>query len=883
MVKEHDMNKVQRYCRIIAVILCGICGLFAACEDPVGGLGGASSGGAGGYSLTLDLGEIMAAAGGYSAARAVNPADYYYEILMNGPGSAHIKKNVPAGTTRVSIEVSIGKWDVRVNAYRTDTGTLEYQGTASLDVGPGKANRATVKMNPVGTPYTISIPAISGGTVTVSPGGTVYAGTLVTLSAVPDSGYGISSITVTQADGASVALTVEGGGYTFAMPGADVTVNAAFSLTPHTIHIPAVSGGTVTASEAGPVLPGTQVTLTATPDSGWGLISISVTRNTDGLPIDLNGNGNTRTFAMPGADVTVHAVFSQPYTINNPASFTGGTVTASLPSPVYPGTTVTLTVRPAVDYGISSISVTQADGTAVALTVDVSGYTFTMPAADVTVNAAFSATPHTVTIDPPGNGTVIASAGGSTLTAGDTVTAGTTITLTATPDFDYYLSGLTVVHTIGGLPVTDLSTTGNTRTFTMPAADVTVNATFSLTPHAISIPAVTGGTVTASPTGTVTAGTPITLTATPDFDYYLSGLTVTPSSVSVSGSCYSLTFTMPAADVTVSATFSPKPTISIPAVTGGTVTATPAGQATPGETVTLTVSPASGYYLLSLTVTPTSVSVIGTGNTRTFTMPAADVTVSAEFIAATSAGITAAISDASSGAIITLPGGTYTMNSEITVNNKDITITTRAGEDVYLNRDTSYTGRFFTVSGSSANLILTTGGGGLTLDGKNVSGSSPLVYLDGAGTRLEINDGVTLQNNRCSEGSAVHSTGTFNMIGGNITGNTASASGGAVFSGAGIMAMSGGTIANNTAGQSGGAVFVGSTGTFTMTGGTIGPNNTASTNGGGVYVLAGGSYNHNPGSGSISGNTATSGNGNNYYIQAGAIHNSITTTSDEMQ
>ena len=49
----------------------------------------------------------------------------------------------------------------------------------------------------------------------------------------------------------------------------------------------------------------------------------------------------------------------------------------------------------------------------------------------------------------------------------------------------------------------------------------------------------------------------------------------------------------------------------------------------PGETVTLTVAPDTGYTLTSISAT--SITLSGTGMTRTFTMPAHDVTVTASF------------------------------------------------------------------------------------------------------------------------------------------------------------------------------------------------------------------------------------------------------------
>lgn len=90
------------------------------------------------------------------------------------------------------------------------------------------------------------------------------------------------------------------------------------------------------------------------------------------------------------------------------------------------------------------------------------------------------------------------------------------------------------------------------------------------------------------------------------------------------------------------------------------------------------------------------------------------------------------------------------------------------------------------------------------------------------------------------------SSGTFNMYGGSITGNTARDArgcGGGVYvaSGSGTFNMYGGSITGNNANSYGGGMYVDG-GEFTMSGGTIGGTKTGETNtatygGGGVYVL----------------------------------------------
>ena len=69
-------------------------------------------------------------------------------------------------------------------------------------------------------------------------------------------------------------------------------------------------------------------------------------------------------------------------------------------------------------------------------------------------------------------------------------------------------------------------------------------------------------------------------------------------------------------------------------IANGTVAASKTSGVAAGETVTLTATPASWYDLKTLAVTAADSSAVatsGTGNTRTFTMPAQNVTVTATF------------------------------------------------------------------------------------------------------------------------------------------------------------------------------------------------------------------------------------------------------------
>ena len=116
---------------------------------------------------------------------------------------------------------------------------------------------------------------------------------------------------------------------------------------------------------------------------------------------------------------------------------------------------------------------------------------------------------YNVTVNSTTNGTVTASP--------TSAEAGTIITLTVTPNDGYLLEALAVTSSEGNVTVT-------ANTFTMPASDVEVTATFQLKSYEIISNPTNGGTVTGA--GTYNNGDEVTLTATPDFDYEFVNWTV---------------------------------------------------------------------------------------------------------------------------------------------------------------------------------------------------------------------------------------------------------------------------------------------------------------------------------------------------------------------
>lgn len=150
---------------------------------------------------------------------------------------------------------------------------------------------------------------------------------------------------------------------------------------------------------------------------------------------------------------------------------------------------------------------------------------------------------------------------GSITTDANSAYEGQTITLNAFPASGYELDTWDVYKT--GSPSTSV-TVSNNNTFTMPDFAVTVSATFKQneTQYAINIATTSHGTISASAT-TALSGTSITLSAQPANGYELYAWYVYKTgnqntTVEVTNN----SFTMPAFNVTVFATFAPQGTSS---------------------------------------------------------------------------------------------------------------------------------------------------------------------------------------------------------------------------------------------------------------------------------------------------------------------------------
>ena len=214
------------------------------------------------------------------------------------------------------------------------------------------------------------------------------------------------------------------------------------------------------------------------------------------------------------------------------------------------------------------------------------------------------------------------------------VAANTEVELTVTPDEGYELKedSLKVTYTTDDgeqtVPVTD-------NKFNMPAADVTVSAEFVATEYNITYNLDGGDNAEGNPTSYTVETESFTLKNPEKNGYTFTGwtgsnLTEPTETVTIKkGTTGDLTFTANWEAIAY--------TIAVGEIEHGSITADPSGEVAVNTEITLTVTPEKGYELKedSLKVTYTTDAGEQTVEVENgkFKMPAADVTVSAEFVA----------------------------------------------------------------------------------------------------------------------------------------------------------------------------------------------------------------------------------------------------------
>lgn len=510
---------------------------------------------------------------------------------------------------------------------------------------------------------------------------------VVTFTAKPAVGYEIDSVTVMTQDVNNNALSVEfeetenEGEYTFKIPAtyktdvhqlssADVIVNVTFKTTTYTLTEDAESGTNGTVAINGLVSTQTSynyqyqddVNITATPDAGYYVKSITATGAEDdtwakkevtfGAPAEdtLAGDAETLTFKMPAQDVTYKVVYAKiTYTITRTFDAEEGKVetfnadgeaidTAVLDDKV------DVVVTPKKGYALKTLTVTTDNGTQ---SVDITGtdtneFTFKMPAKAVNVTAVFTEVTYTAKLTQKGEGSTFLN---TYFTGTMNADYKDTVTVNAQPASGWKLVSITVTgdEETGKVAVTPaINAAGGDYTFTMPNCNVEVEVVYEKKDYTITtVSDSKQGTVTTTPADSAQVDDIVKVKVEPKKGYELADLTVTyangEKSVALTNiSKNNFTFTMPAADVTVTAVYKTvEYEVTLDKSGKGTVELNGHNKKVDvnyTDTVTVEINPEAGWYLESLKVDDGNVAVNepikANGGIYTFTMPNRDVEVS---------------------------------------------------------------------------------------------------------------------------------------------------------------------------------------------------------------------------------------------------------------
>lgn len=452
------------------------------------------------------------------------------------------------------------------------------------------------------TPHTVTLPdAVAGVTLTLGTTSNTYIKDDTVTLTVEKEGTDIVTVTAKNGntdvaltevqeaaqDEAAAQATTEKAKtvYTFTMPDGDVAINVEKNAKTYEVKVADANKDTlkITSPEADldKVTAGTTITVVATPKDGYTLTA-------DGVVVTYGDNqtlkatpdtekANTYTFAMPAGDATVSAALEEvkKYNVTVAGTVENGTVGVE-PKTAAAKDVVTVTVTPNTNfkYTDGSLKATYTDGGTKKEINDfkaVDGkentYTFEMPAADVTVSAAFeeiATETYTVTVTKGGEGKVTVN--GQETEKLEGLKSGDTVTLKINPiDTDTLLTELAgVTVTSGKVDVSTTKVDENTYTFKMPDGDVNVSVKFTTVEYGIEVKMLGEGEGTITFTDGKTrfaAGTNVTATITPNgTTYELTKVMYDDGSENkevtseLKNGC-EYTFTMPANHVKIEATF----------------------------------------------------------------------------------------------------------------------------------------------------------------------------------------------------------------------------------------------------------------------------------------------------------------------------------------
>lgn len=313
------------------------------------------------------------------------------------------------------------------------------------------------------------------------------------------------------------------------------------------------------------------------------------------------------------------------YHVSAASDIVGGSISFSSAEAVA-GTTISVYATANEGYSfvsfssnVDSVTFSQVD------TTEKIEYTFVMPASDITVNAEFTLNSYDISASSIANGSVKFSV--------DKAAMGTSITIDVTANKGYELK--TIGSEVEGVVISPI-TVGSKYKFNMPGRDVVIDATFEKISYDVIVASsIQGGSVTVSPV-TAHIGDKITVTYAANPGYSFDEITTNIDDLSLTeGEENTYSFTMPASDVVIDASFTSKTfEVKTEKVEGGYLFVSTT-KTILGDLVTIDVVTEKGYRFDGITADDEDLEIkeVEENSSYSFIMPENNVTLTPKFTA----------------------------------------------------------------------------------------------------------------------------------------------------------------------------------------------------------------------------------------------------------
>ena len=608
-----------------------------------------------------------------------------YSQTLTANGTTPIKWSISGGN--LPADLSLNKDTGEISGTPTAAGTSTFTVKATNSAGSNTKELSITITKAAPTEHTVTVTNDGNGTASASST-SATAGTEITLTTTPNEGYHFKEWQVISGN-----VTIKDNKFT--MPDSEVEIKAIFeedappAPTEYTVTVTSGGNGTASASPA-KAAAGTEITLTATPNTGYHFKEWQVMRGNVTIKDDK--------FTMPDSEVEIKAIFEEdaPPVPTDPAkpnisvtgtyTYNGSVHTATVNG--YDPATMDISGNTATDAGDYTVRVTSktgkwADGSTDAVTAAwsiskatqeaPSGLTGVEPSTEDGSDGKITGVTDKMEYRMEAEGSYTPCSG----TEIENLSAGNYFVRYA-GDHNHFASPDAEVTVGEGKPLADFTITFNGNggsgsmepvtvkagtNYILPACGFTApadqefkaweisgaeykvgdsytvdrdteikalweNSVITPTTYTVTVGNDGNGTGTASPS-TATAGTTITLTATPNEGYHFKEWQVISGGVTIKDN----KFLMPSANVEVKAIFEkdapPVPTeFTITVKTDGNGTASVShAKAVVGTEIALTATPNKGYHFKEWEVISGGVTI----KDDKFTMPSANVEVKAIF------------------------------------------------------------------------------------------------------------------------------------------------------------------------------------------------------------------------------------------------------------